>query len=109
MKWNRRQARRGAISACGRHAATQDKLFDSRVFVSEGSENLTRMLADFRRHYGFLLRHALHIDRVVDGRDGPESWVIDLGENAVGRHLRIGGHLIHRRNRSPDYALLAEE
>lgn len=87
----------------------QNQLFDSRLSVAERTQNFPRMLADPRRHSGFLLRGALHVEQAADGRNGAELRMIELRENAVGQHLWIGGHLLHRRNRPPDHTLLAEE
>src|SRR5215470_13066054 len=87
----------------------QNQLFDSRLSVAKRTQNFPRMLADPRRHSGFLLRGALHVERAADGRNGAELRMIELRENAVGQHLWISGHLLHRRNRPPDHTLLAED
>src|SRR5262245_2958397 len=67
------------------------------------------MLTDLRRHPGFLLRHTLHCEWTADGRDAAKLRMLDLRENSVGHHLCIYSHFFHRRDRSPDHTLLAEE
>jgi len=43
----------------------QDHLFDSRGAASERTKKFSRVFADFRRHYGFLLSQALHVERAM--------------------------------------------
>src|SRR5262245_1215775 len=109
MVWSGYKGDKSVGRSFSRYAPSQNQLFNRRISITERTQNLPRMLTDLRRHSCFLLWHTLHRKRAADGRDAAELRMLDLREYSVGHHLCIFSYFLHRRDRSPDHALLAEE